>query len=352
MAGHGLCSARNNLIAAVTLALCLVVGIWLAGCGQSGPAESIVLPTSIGPDVEAPAVSTDKSALAALYIAMDGENWLNNDNWLSDAPVGEWHGVSADDSGRVTGLALAHNGLKGEIPPELGDITRLEKLELWRNELSGAMPPELGNLTNLKLLDLGENRLTGGIPPELRNLSRLKGLYLYVNDLTGEIPPELGVLSNLEKMNLSGNRLTGRIPPELGKLSNLSLLDVGENRLHGEIPPELSGLINLEELFLGGNSGLTGCIHGALRNIPKNDLSSLGLPLCPATGPSVSNALKTPLPTDPREQKCAGSVLEDIDGLKLVEPFPPDSSDAVRDICQDDDDAGQSPSPFRQPRRY
>ena len=292
MAGHGRCSARNELIAAATLALCLAVGLWLAGCGQSGPAESTVPATFTHPTVPAPAESPDKPALVALYIASDGKNWLNNDNWLSDVHVGEWHGVTTDDRGRVTELALPHNGLKGKIPPELGDLTSLEKLELWRNELSGAVPPELGRLVNLKLLDLGENRLSGAIPAELGKLSRLERLYLYVNELSGEIPPELGALSSLGEMNLSGNQLTGTIQPELGKLSNLSLLDLGANRLVGTIPAELGGLVNLEELFLGGNENLTGCIHEALRHISENDLASLGLPFCPATGPSVSDALR------------------------------------------------------------
>ena len=290
MAGRGRCSTRNKLIASATLALCLAASLWLAGCGQSGPAESTVPPTSTGPVVPAHAESPDKPALVSLYMAADGEHWLNNGNWLSEVPVGEWHGVTTDDSGRVTRLALAHNGLKGEIPPELGDLTNLERLELWRNELSGAMPSELGNLANLKLLDLGENRLTGGIPQELGNLTSLERLYIYVNELTGKIPAELGALSNLEKMNLSGNQLTGPIPPELGGLSNLLLLDLGANRLDGEIPVELGRLLNLEELFLGGNKGLTGCIHEALRDIPRNDLSSLRLPSCPATSPSVSGA--------------------------------------------------------------
>ena len=318
MAGHGRCSTSNRLIASATLALCLAASLWLPGCGQSGPAESTVPPTSTGPVVPAHAESPDKPALVALYMAADGENWLNNGNWLSDAPMEEWHGITTDNTGRVTRLDLAHNGLTGkipaglgkldslkalhlpgnrltgEIPPELGDITSLEMLELWRNELSGAMPPELGNLTNLKLLDLGENRLSGAIPPELGNLFWLERLYLYVNELSGEIPPELGALSSLGEMNLSGNRLTGLIPPELGELSNLSLLDLGANRLDGEIPAELGGLANLEELFLGGNKDLTGCIHEALRHIPENDVASLGLPFCPATGPSVSDEVCRP----------------------------------------------------------
>ena len=53
-----------------------------------------------------PAVSgsaeTDREALVALYNATNGENWRkNNDNWLSDAPLGEWYGVNTNDDGRV-----------------------------------------------------------------------------------------------------------------------------------------------------------------------------------------------------------------------------------------------------------
>ena len=35
----------------------------------------------------------DRAALVALYRDTDGANWTDNINWLSDAPIGEWHGV-------------------------------------------------------------------------------------------------------------------------------------------------------------------------------------------------------------------------------------------------------------------
>ena len=38
--------------------------------------------------------ATDRDALEALYNATDGPNWTNNSNWLSDRPIGEWHGVT------------------------------------------------------------------------------------------------------------------------------------------------------------------------------------------------------------------------------------------------------------------
>ena len=72
----------------------------------------------------------DRAALAALYKATDGPNWVNDDNWLTDAPFGQWHGVQTDGEGRVTRLDLQENGLVGEIPPELGDLSRLEGLNL------------------------------------------------------------------------------------------------------------------------------------------------------------------------------------------------------------------------------
>ena len=46
----------------------------------------------------------DRAALVALHQATDGPNWKNSANWLSDEPLGEWHGVGVDSLGRVTSL--------------------------------------------------------------------------------------------------------------------------------------------------------------------------------------------------------------------------------------------------------
>ncbi len=89
-----------------------------------------------------PAVSgsaeTDREALVALYNATNGENWRYNDNWLSDAPLGEWHGVTTNDDGRVTVLHLPNLGLSGEIPAELGSLSNLRALWLWQSCTSTA----------------------------------------------------------------------------------------------------------------------------------------------------------------------------------------------------------------------
>ena len=231
----------------------------------------------------------DRAALEALYRATDGANWVDNTNWLSDAPLGDWYGVNTNDSGRVTGLQLTGvwspgrripHGLTGSIPPELGDLTGLITLDLGVNLLTGSIPPELGKLTNLIFLNVtgneltGEipaelgnlvnlrnlagnsNDLTGGIPAELGNLNNLSILQFWDNDLSGEIPSELGNLPNHASLYLSGNRLTGAIPSELGNLRTVSL---GGNELTGTLPPEFGDLGILEWLSIGGNN-LTGQI--------------------------------------------------------------------------------------------
>ncbi|MDE0398464.1 MAG: hypothetical protein OXL96_11735, partial [Candidatus Poribacteria bacterium] len=66
------------------------------------------------------AKNLDRDALAALYQDTDGANWTNNRNWLTDAPLDTWHGVTTDRSDRVVELDLAENKLSGTIPSELG----------------------------------------------------------------------------------------------------------------------------------------------------------------------------------------------------------------------------------------
>ena len=212
-------------------------------------------------------VDSDFITLVTLYATTDGASWTYDDNWVSlEHPLGEWHGVTTDSSGRVTELRLGGNQLMGEIPSELGNLDALTGLYLDQNQLTGAIPSELGNLSNLQNLYLYQNELTGAIPSELGDLSNLQELYLYQNQLTGAIPSELGDLSNLQFLNLDRNQLTGAIPSELGNLSNLQFLNLFTNELSGAIPSELGNLSNLQRLLLYENE-LTGAIPSELGNL-------------------------------------------------------------------------------------
>ena len=227
----------------------------------------------------------DRAALVALYEATNGPNWINSENWLTDAPLADWYGVTTDERGRVLEVVLSgewdseahgyvHHGLAGPIPPELGNLASLQRLELSMNQLSGPIPPELGNLASLEYLELDRNELTGPIPPELGNLASLQYLELSQNQLTGPLPPELGNLASLESLGLARNQLTGPIPPELGNLASLHHLQLSINQLSGPIPPELGNLASLLYLELAGNQ-LSGPLPPELGNLAS--LESLGL---------------------------------------------------------------------------
>ena len=165
--------------------------------------------------------------LVAFYKATDGDNWTNNANWLSAQPLGDWHGVTTDESGRVTGLDLFNNQLSGPIPAALGNLNNLTALSLGSNQLSGPIPAELGNLNNLTALSLGSNQLSGPIPAELGNLSNLTTLNLDVNQLSGPIPTALGNLSNLTELSLSNNQLSGCVPSSLFTVASNDLASLG-----------------------------------------------------------------------------------------------------------------------------
>ena len=281
------------------------------------------------------------AALVALYNATDGPNWVDNTNWLSDAPLGEWYGVETDVSGRVVRLdvsgrveegVLIPHGLSGSIPPEIASLSSLRELDLSSNSLSGTIPRELVDLANLEVLLLLNNNLSGPIPPELGALANLKTLMLQDNNLSGRIPPELGNLLALQTLRLGQNNLSGAIPPELGKLTELTWLNLFDNRLKGPIPSELKDLTSLSSLSFGVNL-LTGPIPEWLRNFANLvfvDLSwnNLTGPVPPWLGtlPNletlhlVRNDLSGPIP--PELGRLANLRRLNLGGNKLTGSLP------------------------------
>ena len=124
----------------------------------------------------------ERLALNNLHDATGGPSWTNGAAWGTDAPLGDWHGVTTGD-GRVVEVGLSANGLSGPLPPEIANLTQLRLMDLAGNDLSGRLPSAIAGLHELAELRLDRNPgLEGALPFELRQLERVRVL---LHDDTG-----------------------------------------------------------------------------------------------------------------------------------------------------------------------
>lgn len=216
----------------------------------------------------------DSLALVSFYYSTGGQNWINKDNWLTDAPLANWYGISLDEKNRVSEIKLNNNNLTGSIPSEIAHLENLKVLSLTGNKIEGLIPEEIGNLAQLEVLSLRNNKLSGEIPLQIWNLERLKVLNLSNNQLVGNIPSEISNLIELEALHLGYNQLSGAIPKEIGSLGNLKLFYIWGNNLTGELPEEIGYLVNLEVLALNGNN-LSGQLPKSIGNLANLEILEL-----------------------------------------------------------------------------
>ncbi|KAG6692159.1 hypothetical protein I3842_10G099500 [Carya illinoinensis] len=164
---------------------------------------------------------------------------------------------------RLTYMSLGDNDISGPIPTTIGRLSMLERLGLFDNRLIGPIPSDISYLGRLGDLDLAGNKLSGQIPESIINMTSLRFLNLAFNQLTSRIPSSLwsgslsldiGNMKVLTILNLSRNQLSGHIPETMGGLISLVNLSLAVNRLEGSIPISFGGLVSLELLDLVGNN--------------------------------------------------------------------------------------------------
>uniref|UniRef100_A0ACD5Z5N2 Uncharacterized protein n=1 Tax=Avena sativa TaxID=4498 RepID=A0ACD5Z5N2_AVESA len=216
--------------------------------------------------------------------------------WSNNASLDfcRWHGVSCSKQQTqrrvvVVALDLEGEGLAGQLPPCVSNLTSLARIHLANNRLTGGVPRELGLLAGLSYLNLSNNALGGKIPANLSSCSGLEVLALGSNSIEGEIPPHLcaslpslrtlslgnnslsgaapaSIFSNpsIEEIDLSMNQLSGPIPGfPTNSSPSLQLIDLTLNSFTGEIPSSIGNLTSLTALKLSGNQ-LQGTIPSTL----------------------------------------------------------------------------------------
>lgn len=83
-------------------------------------------------------------------------------------------------------LDLIYSGMTGQIPSEMGYLSRLEFLDMSYNDLSGEVPSTFNNLDNLNKLLIGNNQLEGDLPFDLKDSDSLEVLSFHANRFTFE----------------------------------------------------------------------------------------------------------------------------------------------------------------------
>ncbi|KAG5586700.1 hypothetical protein H5410_047134 [Solanum commersonii] len=171
-------------------------------------------------------------------------------------------------------LLFAHN-ITGDIPRNIGCLSKLEEFYIGDNPIEGTIPASLGNISTLLNLFCSSNRIVGQIPPKLGKLSSLRQLNFRDNsNLSGQIPEAIFNISSLKLISLNFNNLSGRIPATTGlHLPNLQGLHLGHNQIEGEIPLFITNASKLEILELAHNF-LTGAIPTNLENFVSCNIFS------------------------------------------------------------------------------
>ena len=190
------------------------MSLLLLACGPQSPAEP------------QPSPETDREALVALYHATDGTNWRRNSNWLTDAPLEDWHGVSTDEDGRVTELDLAANELSGTIPPELGHLDKLRVLDLTASQTLTEVSISIGGGADDKPTSMEE---------ELRRELE-QGGQRDTGDPVGRVIRQLGEqAADPSNTRIVRNHLSGCIPSGLKTQLDLNASDLGGLPFCGEM---------------------------------------------------------------------------------------------------------------------
>nr|KYP56764.1 Receptor-like protein kinase [Cajanus cajan] len=190
-----------------------------------------------------------------------------NTTWLASdsTPCSSWVGVQCNHAHNVVYLNLTGFGIAGQLGPEIGNITWLQRLDLTDNNFHGQIPDTFKNLHNLKFLSLSYNQLCGEIPDSLTQISPLHLVDLSHNNINGSIPTSIGNTTQLLWLYLHSNNLSGTIPSSIGNCSKLQHLFLDRNQLEGILPQSLNNLNDLASFGVPRNK-LTGTITLGSKN--------------------------------------------------------------------------------------
>ncbi len=146
----------------------------------TGNAEIAATAGTVADTATVTANLVQRDALTAIYDALGGDGWTDNEGWLSRAPLNTWHGVTTNRDGDVTRVELVDNGLKGTLPIDVTHLESLEHLNLGFNDsIGGVVFPEFGQMEHLRGISLHHGLLTGPLPRSMMEMDNLEYFWWY-----------------------------------------------------------------------------------------------------------------------------------------------------------------------------
>ncbi|XP_057990155.1 receptor-like protein EIX2 [Hevea brasiliensis] len=181
-------------------------------------------------------------------------------------------------------LNLSNAGFSGVIPPNLGNLTRLQYLDVTDYDLHVLSAENLDwvtGLVSLKYLAMSGVNLSvieSNWVGQLNKLPHLTELHLYSCLLSGSISSPISVnFTSLAVVDLSFNIFNSRFPAWLANISSLVSIDVSFSGLNvGRFPHVFSELPNLRFLKLVNTFNKARCskiFTGSWKKIEVLDLS-------------------------------------------------------------------------------
>ncbi|KAF4379492.1 hypothetical protein G4B88_024940 [Cannabis sativa] len=145
------------------------------------------------------------------------------------------------------GRSFSSNNFSGPLPPELGNLSKLQELYIISSGVSGEIPSTFANLLSLQVLWASDTELTGKIPEFIGNWSNLNTLRMQGNSFQGPIPSTLANLTSLKDLRLSEISNASTSLSFITNMKSLSILLLGNNSLNGTLPQQKSeSLLNID----------------------------------------------------------------------------------------------------------
>jgi hypothetical protein len=276
-------------------------------CSAAVLAHVTATATAVASSVCAPGDNpADCAALQDFAASLTYKGWKNNKNWMSSQTVCSWAGVSCS-SGRVTGLNLQSNNLKGTWPDSIGNLTKLSSLQLDGTQPSSyagcvdtdfsysAFPSSFWSLTEMSVF-LAENACLGGTlldgPAGVASWAKLTQFSIHQNRVSGSFPSGFNNAGGLQVLKLDRNPINGTVPLFTGWGPSLQKFDCNFCALSGPFPDmNFKVLTGLYEMYWDGNAFTS--LPTGLGDLPKLGEVSFNINAIRGPFPSGLCSMKT-----------------------------------------------------------